>query len=1039
MSTTVKNSTSAGYKVPSSVTLRDGSVVRVNDCVFLNSISQGDFYQIVRITQFLPSSKRDVKAEVAHFYRKCNTGVDWSAKDDPILLYATLSTEDIHTCHIVSKCTVTHLSFIHDMEKYRRLENHFYFSQFYEKVQGQIYDVTPTLHVQNLPSHFLDTLRAMFSYVFAEKSEVRRLKEPRRDCAVCKMWCENGNAIKCMLCEEYYHGQCTTPPVTTRLSKGFDFQCSRCLSKAKVDFTDPKQIYVSSMRSAKNSSISRKPNGVESDVVFTAIELKCTQNHPIRYLGKGIEIAQALDSFSSLHVRFSIPLGKEHQINPPPYIGPGVSTQPRAATPPTTLQFGRAYPASRLIITEAHTEPKRQEWLAQLGNLPPKEPEHEAACPDAHTIFRPEDLSQELKASLLWDRLFNESFSIPSHSLEFGARAYREMSLQGLEGDGVVAALKGLEPLDFGYFSHLAPETNFETALMKHGFDFDQIAKEFPPMNRGAAIQRFYAWKSEVVRQKERHGSTFSEKPSQLMAMVNPNDQEFQEEEPADTQASNRRQRRSVPQVIKVCSHCRSKDEPRWSQVPTFVTQKPELASIMCVTCANYLFRHAVPRPLLEPPPAAPKKTSSRSNPRAASDDLTDKASEESSKRPRSHKKQTKPRETVSRSSSVSSFTSASYCSSGGSPTSPTKRLHLAPPEGSPGPQSRPRKKFSASRTMSPTSDYGAIDPGNPSCRICGSAEGLAVCACSGCGLKVHPGCYPGLALPVPDKWSCDWCINIKGKTTSQNPRCVACDKVGSEFKNQMGSMCLKATAGNNWVHLVCFAFIDPLSIDTTGKITGIVEANCSPWNKPCDLCPQSSGLTIQCKLCPNSVHALCAQAADYQMGFKPSQEGEMTPWVICCNHSHEDLSDFHKLSELDATTNLTQIGKYLGLNKHKSKHDPECLPRKPFPLTTLTPLATSMCAPLQGWSREACSPMAATTCLECKSTTSPFWWNVFIDPHAPPSRVFETAAGPAQIEPAFYDFSHNLRMCHSCYWESKERQGAPVSPALSVSSVTST
>lgn len=85
--------------------------------------------------------------------------------------------------------------------------------------------------------------------------------------------------------------------------------------------------------------------------------------------------------------------------------------------------------------------------------------------------------------------------------------------------------------------------------------------------------------------------------------MVNPNEQDFPEDEPAETQPTNRRQRRSVPQVIKSCAHCRSKDEPRWHQVPTFVTQKPELSSIMCVPCANYLFRHAVPRPLLEPPP----------------------------------------------------------------------------------------------------------------------------------------------------------------------------------------------------------------------------------------------------------------------------------------------------------------------------------------------------------------------------------------------------------------------------------------------------
>ncbi|KAI0219323.1 putative PHD type zinc finger protein with BAH domain-containing protein [Massospora cicadina] len=1030
MSSTSRHSRSAGFKVPTSVTLRDGSVVRVNDCVYLNSISQGDFYQIARITQFLPSSKRDVKAEVAHFYRKCNTGSKWSPKDDPILLYATLSTEDIHTCHMVAKCTVTHLAFIHDLERYRRLENHFYFSQFYEKVLGQIYDVTPTLHVQNLPKDTLVKLRSMFSYVFAERGEVRKLKEPRRDCAVCKAWCED--FIRCMLCLEFYHGYCVTPPVTTRLTKGFDFQCSRCLTKAEVDFDDPKQIYGSSFR-AKGAP--RKSNGAEGDAVFTTLELKCTQNHPIRYLGRNITVAQALDPFASLHVRSPVPLGKDHQISPPPYVGPCAAERPRVASPPTGLQFGRAYPASRLIATEP-TEAKRQGWLAQLEQLTPEELDCSKfgdAERSPYTLFRPENVRQAMKASQVWERLLGETFSIPSHSLEFGARAYEEMSACDLDGDRVVDGLKRLEPLDFGYFSHLAPGLDFEATLLKHGFDFDQVSQEFPPMDRAAAIQRFYAWKAEAVRQKERHGSTFDEKPSQLMAMVNPNEQDYTEEEAAETK--HRRQRRSVPQAIKSCAHCCSKVESRWHPVPTFVTQKPELASIMCTPCANYLFRYAVPRPLLEPVLVPSKRAPARGNPRAAQDDVTDKASEGSSKRPRSHARP-KP-DAGSPASSVTSFTSASSESSS-HPSSRAKRSRRASP-GNSQLAARPRRRSAAasrtaSRTASPTSDYGAIDPNNPNCRVCGSSGGLAVGACGGCGLRVHPGCYPGLVAPAPEPWSCDWCLNLNNKSASQSPRCVACGKVGSELKNQLGSMPLKPTAGNHWVHVVCLAFIDPLVMDVDDKVTGVADANCPPWSKACDLCPQSSGLTLQCKVCGSSAHALCAQAADYRMGFKvcPDQGG-LVPWVACANHDAEP--DFHPLAELDPDLNLTRIGVYLSVNKNKPKRDALHQPRGPFPFAALSPLAVSMCAPLQGWSRAACAPVAALACVECRSVSSPFWWNVHVDPNAPPSRVVETSAGPAHLEAFIYDPHHALRMCHACYWESRERQGAPVSPAYTHSS----
>lgn len=1047
MSNLSKTTKTSGNKIPTCVTLRDGSIAKVNDFVYLDSISQGDFYQIARIMQFLPSTKRDIRAEVAHFYRRCNTGIDWSSKDDPQLLYITLSTENVHACHMVAKCTVTHISLIQDLEEYRRLENHFFFTQFFEKFQGHIFEVVPTSQINNLPQNVIPKLQSLFSFVFGEKSEIRKLKDSRKDCVICHNWCGNASStsVSCIICEETYHKQCANPPITTNFTKGFVFQCAQCLSKAKVDFDDPTQTYIHLRPGGKNhpaSNTNTHPNKrstsyeseAPSKLCYTPIELTCTQNHPIRYLGKNISIEQALDPFSSLHVKIIVAVGKDHQIDVPNYMGPLLNNAKKAipaipAIPPeintgnnikclTSLQYGMPLPAAKLIVDKDGKEGS----TTLKEDLMDNEEDYWHCSVSSNTLFRPQNKKEEHLAEKIFRHARREDLAIPFYSLQLGERAYSEMMKQNLDEAGVILTLKSLRASDFNYYDHLADDRKFEAALLKHGLDFDLLAGEFPPMTPRGAVQRFYTWKAEIVRQKERSGPNFASRDNRLMAMVYPDEQAYQLE--SSNEGNPTRRRRQTAQVIKSCAHCRSRDEPKWQSVPTFVTQQPSLLSIYCVPCANYLFRYAVPRPLIDST-APGKRNFPRNFSKNGLEDHNDRKNHESSRKEKSilNKKPGPRLDSASRSSTAKP--SASYRSSLASspinncmsePVSTTSSIFSEPGVGI---------KRQCDSQLDPIMTTRIKTDSLPnqfsnnvfSCKVCCGTAASALIACNACGLQVHSGCYPGLESDA--SWCCDWCKNQSSTVASQNTTCSACLKVHSDL------ICLKRTSGNRWVHLSCFTFITPLWLNHDHRISGLPGITEKSWSNPCNLCLLDIGLTVKCSCCSKTVHISCAQASNFWLGFKTLPECEtLNPVIICQDHIHTKDKFHTELFDVGVDGNTSHLAVFF---KSRIKLLETSTPAFPASSTALGPLARIMNNPLFGKSFYNRKPRVHPPCYECQSTFSSFWWNIF--PDSKPSAEEGLASN---LEISFHRPGHQYRICHLCYWKMQDKTGANVSPLVS-------
>ncbi|KAI9297552.1 hypothetical protein K502DRAFT_323244 [Neoconidiobolus thromboides FSU 785] len=594
--------------VPPSITLKDGSVVKVNDCVYLAAIKPGEFYQVVRITHIFPSkSKKDVNLEVCHFYRKFNTGCEWNSKDDPNLLFMTYSTEVIHISHIIGKCVVTHVSYISDINSYKQLENHFYFSQFYERFRSILLEVLPTEMITNLPENILEKLKQMFTFIFAEKSEVKKLQEAIRSCDNCQKWAPSNTSLRCMFCDKAFHPECAVPKVTRKFSKGFLFQCSTCLAKANVDFNDPSQT----IPKLKQAELPPSPKGKGSELqgaladpneIFTQVELRCTDLQPIRYYGKYTTIEDGSELSRNIYYTSPVPVGKAHQIEIPEYQGPDRTIPKKGYNDyETKKEEDKEY---RYFLTNEQVKEKgklEEEELKKLDDPKFDEELDKELFPISKNqtiLFTANTLRKRLLTKRIVKKVKSMNWPIPTHSNQFNDKLYYLIYKTNFNEEKVIKELKLLSPLDYNYQAHLAPEKQFENALLKYHPDFDKIAAEFPSMTDKGALERFYIWKADVERERARLGTKFKPRRKKLMNLIFPDDLEYipdgdtSDEEEIEEDG---RQRRKVTATIKICPNCEITDQSKWEKVPKYVSKQNKELSYFCTNCAQYLYRYGVP------------------------------------------------------------------------------------------------------------------------------------------------------------------------------------------------------------------------------------------------------------------------------------------------------------------------------------------------------------------------------------------------------------------------------------------------------------
>lgn len=207
---------------------------------------------------------------------------------------------------------------------------------------------------------------------------------------------------------------------------------------------------------------------------------------------------------------------------------------------------------------------------------------------------------------------------------------------------------------------------------------------------------------------------------------------------------------------------------------------------------------------------------------------------------------------------------------------------------------------------------------------------------CDMCGITVHQSCYGVQDVSGVEKmWLCRACeLHDNGRGNGSGfvaAQCCLCPIAGGALK--------PTTIQGVWAHVACLQWIPEVNVDDTElmePISGIRSIHRDRWELVCYVCKQRMGAKIQCKLCCNAYHPLCARISGFRMEIKDGTRGPDGPVVCtsyCGKHStpRPHLAGVRKVDESEAGGDLPN-----------SLEKPRLWNCQPYPLPKCYPIANS-------------------------------------------------------------------------------------------------
>ncbi|KAI8319965.1 BAH-domain-containing protein [Martensiomyces pterosporus] len=260
------NSDSSLPTPPASITISGGTVIAVDDYVYLLPEYPEEPYYIGRVMEFVyvprvrqpkpllsmtshqksaadgqlhqkkeesassaPSAQ--LRARLAWFQRPRDLPVTRVRAKDMRLLVATMHSDLNPVSAIKGKCFVKHTCEIPDLNAWKAKPDHYYYAQLFDRYSTRLYDIIPVSQIRNAPQEVLQKLHDTYQFIFAEPQKISDLVNTRRACIVCAKWCSINESLKCSICEKHYHMQCLDPPLSRKPTKGYSWQCAACLRR----------------------------------------------------------------------------------------------------------------------------------------------------------------------------------------------------------------------------------------------------------------------------------------------------------------------------------------------------------------------------------------------------------------------------------------------------------------------------------------------------------------------------------------------------------------------------------------------------------------------------------------------------------------------------------------------------------------------------------------------------------------------------------------------------------------------------------------
>ncbi|KXX77559.1 E3 ubiquitin-protein ligase SNT2 [Madurella mycetomatis] len=795
----------------------DGTVLEVNDHVYLVCEPPGEPYYLGRIMEFLhvkndPTLPIDA-LRINWYYRPKDIG---RKVQDTRLVFATMHSDISPLTSLRGKCQIRHKAEIQDMAAYKRSPDCFWYEKLYDRYIQKNYEVIPTSQVINVPEHVKKVLDERWKFVLTEQGRGKELTSAVKTCKRCSSYCANNDSVDCAVCQHTYHMNCVKPPLLKKPSRGFAWSCAACsraqerklearntpnVSDANFDAEDDEALDdedeemggVDGVDTGRTSRTSPAEEGAHPPP--TAEQIYHASLWPYRYLGMHCKAEDALDLDDRIFPRASTRLGPRHQAVVLPWFGRPV----RYVKPLEFKKTGRnnnklTKEQQAALEAERIERERRPKWIQDqpAGYV-------ERGGDDTSTLLYkpPEDCGVRMSSEALDDymdvaRSMAVSLGLPPHSTNLQDVARDLLFRNGFDPEKAIKELSRVPKAEFKE-PELTPaeQKKFEEGVAKFGSELHSVMKHVKTLSPATVTRWYYTWK-KTERGKQvwgnfsgRKGKKDAKKAEAAANKLADDVADDHDDSAFDAEKAKERKKGFI------CKFCGVKKSRQWRRAPaaavTPVTEnggrnnnkdkKDQYIQALCRRCAELWRRYAIQWEDIDEVAKKVAQTGGRGWRRKVDEEL--------------YKELLAADEMMNNTRFPTPDPAATASPAGSSST------QVAP-------QEPPRKKLKgwadkdAERTPSesgsvsagPVSRKKAVEKQQPPlpipeipkprtlpCAICREMEPLGDqhLSCRECRLTVHRNCYGVLDNRAPGKWTCDMCLNDKNPQLSIHYKCVLC------------------------------------------------------------------------------------------------------------------------------------------------------------------------------------------------------------------------------------------------------------------------
>ncbi|ORX88969.1 BAH-domain-containing protein [Basidiobolus meristosporus CBS 931.73] len=584
---------------PSYVTLEDGTPVHLNDYVYMASeYVIAEPYFVARVMEFLyDGTDDDLKVRVAWFYRPKDVTAG-RRKNDNRVLFATMHSSIHPVCNIKSVCVVKHLHYISDLEQYKEKEDHFYYSQLFDRYICRTYEVVPCETIKNVPVDIAVALRQRYKFILAEEAKALDFKNPHRVCAKCNEWCPGSEAIKCAICYNSYHMSCTSPPITKKLAKGYAWQCAPCLRKLADGTLEPNQTSAKSLKhqeQEKEAKIRAELEKAEQDPENMS---KANKLWPFRYFGIHSKVNDIFDYDDRIYPRAASRIGGRYQANIPDLITANSASDSNAPTPNSMVESSQSRSSS-----SKKRKSSRYSGGVKYSDERVKLPVRGIGKTSTLVFSKPDQVSSEELDEFI-KKVQDIKLPVSPYSPDVYDRVLSELQRTNFNWDEVYGNMHHLVPEDLNTAQWTKEEIGqFERGIITYGHDLQMFKKQISTKTMGQIVRYFYLWKKSDRYQPVYEQFTKKYRPSKKFKKRNGADGEEKKEDSPKPEVAK------SPAVdddellegnSRRCINCSAVKSEKWYRSPGQLMSTKIGKKALCKACGVYWLKYGELRPLYE-------------------------------------------------------------------------------------------------------------------------------------------------------------------------------------------------------------------------------------------------------------------------------------------------------------------------------------------------------------------------------------------------------------------------------------------------------